>query len=329
MAANLTGNSQKYDASGIRIFQGLRPDIVAIQEFNYAGNSAAEIRQFVTTAFGPDFFHFREAGAQIPNGIISRWPIVASGEWPDPQVSNRDFVWARLDLPGPDDLYVVSVHLHSSGGANSRRLEAEAVKTRVTANFPAGAYVIVAGDLNVDSRSEAALDVFKTFLVDNPVPTDQAGDPDTNNPRSKPYDYILSSANWRTNHVPLVLGAGTAAERRFTNGLVFDSRVFAPLPLVAPVQAADSANAQHMAVLKDFRLQATLTNWVELTPPTLAFDGTQLRWHSPPGLTWRIQTGTNFLDWTDLATASAMSTNYAFSLTATPGVTALLRVVYP
>jgi len=126
MAANLTGNSQKYDAAGMRIFQGLRPDIVAIQEFNYAGNSAAEIRQFVTAAFGPDFFHFREAGAQIPNGIISRWPIVASGEWPDPQVSNRDFVWARLDLPGPDDLYVVSIHLHSSGGASSRRPSARA-----------------------------------------------------------------------------------------------------------------------------------------------------------------------------------------------------------
>src|SRR5437868_3262504 len=106
MAANITsGNLQSYDpGEGIRIFQGTRPDVVMIQEFNYGDNSATAIRQFVNTAFGTTFSYYREGGAQIPNGVISRYPIIASGEWDDTSVTNRDFAWARIDVPGPKDL---------------------------------------------------------------------------------------------------------------------------------------------------------------------------------------------------------------------------------
>jgi len=79
-----------------------------IQELNYGDNSATAIRSFVNTAFGSSFSSYREAGAPIPNGVISRWPIVASGEWDDPYVTNRDFAYARIDIPGPKDLWVVS-----------------------------------------------------------------------------------------------------------------------------------------------------------------------------------------------------------------------------
>jgi len=37
-------------------------------------------------------------------------------------------------------------------------------------------------------------------------------------------------------------------------------RVYAPLSDVAPVQFGDSTNAQHMAVLKDFKISWPLTN---------------------------------------------------------------------
>src|SRR4051812_17963610 len=99
MAANITsGNLQSYDTGeGIRIFKGTKPDVVMIQEFNYGDGSATAIRSFVDTTFGTSFSYYREAGAQIPNGIISRWPIIASGEWDDTQVTNRDFAWARID----------------------------------------------------------------------------------------------------------------------------------------------------------------------------------------------------------------------------------------
>ena len=77
MAANLTsGTGQSYEAAGIRIFQGLKPDIVAIQEFRYNSSYAdAQLRQLVDTAFGTSFFYYRETNNpsyNIPNGIVSR-----------------------------------------------------------------------------------------------------------------------------------------------------------------------------------------------------------------------------------------------------------------
>jgi endonuclease/exonuclease/phosphatase family metal-dependent hydrolase len=326
LAANLTGNSQRYEPFATRIFQGLKPDIVAIQEFNVGNNSAATVRQMVDAAFGPAFHYFRESGAQIPNGVISRWPILAAGEWADPQVSNRDFVWARLDIPGPHDLYVVSVHLHSGGGPSSRKLEADSLKARITATFPAGAYVVLAGDFNFDARTEAGMGVFKTFLVDDPVPVDGRSDPDTNNGRSKPYDYVLTSANWRTNFIPTRLGPSSPA---FAAGLVFDSRVYSPLSDVAPVQSADSGNAQHMAVVKDFSVRHSVTNFIELAPPMLGWSGTELRWNSPSGITWRIELSTNFSQWTTIGTASSAGTGGTFRPAADLPQPALLRVVYP
>lgn len=326
MAANLTGNSQRYEPFASRIFQGLKPDVVAIQEFNVGNSSAAEVRQWVDAAFGPAFHYFRESGAQIPNGVISRWPILAAGEWADPQVSNRDFVWARLDIPGPHDLYVVSVHLHSGGGPSSRKLEADSLKARIAAAFPAGAYVVLAGDFNFDARTEAGMGVFKTFLVDDPVPVDGRGDPDTNNGRSKPYDYVLTSANWRTNLVPTRLGPASPV---FSAGLVFDSRVYSPLSDVAPVQGADSGNAQHMAVVKDFSVRHSVTNFIDLAPPRLEWSGIDLRWNSPGGFTWRIELSTNFSQWNTVGTAQSAGTAYTFRPAENLPQPALLRVVYP
>jgi hypothetical protein len=40
MSANLSsGNNQRYETPGLNIFKGLNPDIVAIQEFNYASTN--------------------------------------------------------------------------------------------------------------------------------------------------------------------------------------------------------------------------------------------------------------------------------------------------
>src|SRR5947199_1028915 len=79
MSANLNGNTQSYQPFAIRIFQGLKPDIVAIQEFNYSNNTPSDFRAMLDTAFGTNFVYFREQDTySIPNGIISRYPIVPS-----------------------------------------------------------------------------------------------------------------------------------------------------------------------------------------------------------------------------------------------------------
>jgi endonuclease/exonuclease/phosphatase family metal-dependent hydrolase len=156
MAANVTsGNYYTYETAGINILQGLRPDVVAIQEFRYnASSDSNNLRTLVNTAFGTNFSFYCEPGYDKPNGVVSRWAILAAGTWDDPLVNDRGFAWARLDLPGTNDLYVVSVHLYSGGSASDRNTEATTIKNLIQANFPADAWIIVGGyDLqNVPER---------------------------------------------------------------------------------------------------------------------------------------------------------------------------------
>jgi endonuclease/exonuclease/phosphatase family metal-dependent hydrolase len=251
MAANTTsGNNQSYDPGhGIRIFQGTDPDIVMIQEFNYGTNSATDLRRFVDTAFGTNFSYYREGGAQIPNGVISRWPIVQSGEWDDPYVTNRDFAYARIDIPGPKDLWVVSVHLLTSS-ASTRNSEAISLVQRVQANIPAGDYLTIAGDFNTGSRSESCFGTFSQVVVTSGgFPVDQNNNGNTNAGRSSPYDHVLVDGDLNAYRTPVVIGS-----RSFTNGLVVDTRVYTPLADLSPALSGDSGatNMQHMAVIKDF-----------------------------------------------------------------------------
>lgn len=267
MAANLNGNSQTYEPFALRIFQGLKPDVVAIQEFNYGNNTPAEFRAMVDAAFGTNFVYFREPGSyNIPNGIISRYPILSAGSWDDTLLNDRGFAWAQIDLPGSNDLYVVSVHLYSSGSAANRNSEATMIKGLITTNFPAGAWIIVAGDFNTDTRSESAISTFKTFLSDSPIPTDaeSGGNPNTNRGRDKPYDYVLPSFSLTNRLISLVLPS-----RTFPSGLVFDSTVYTPLTNVSPVMSSDSPNAQHMAVIKDFDIGNAGTNASSIAPTIL------------------------------------------------------------
>lgn len=250
MAANITsGNYQAYEAPGIRIFQGLQPDIVGIQEFNYRSGT---LRQLVDTAFGTGFYYYVEPGGEsIPNGVVSRWPIIAAGEWNDPYVADRDFAWATIDVPGPRNLHVVSVHLWSSGGASGRNNEAIVLTNRIRSTFPADDFIVLAGDLNTDSRTEAAVTTLKSILRDTRVPADKNNNDKTNEPRSKPYDYVLPNAVLDSNHVAVLIDGFT-----YTNGLVFDSAVWHDATLPAPILPGDShvSGMQHMPVVKDFLL---------------------------------------------------------------------------
>jgi endonuclease/exonuclease/phosphatase family metal-dependent hydrolase len=315
MTANITDNSQSYEDFGLRIIQGLKPDIVAIQEFNYRNNTPGDFRAMIDAVLGTNYTYFRETGYSIPNGIISRWPITASGSWDDVTIPDRGFAWARVDLPGTNDLYVVSVHLKASGGSESTRAtEAANLRTLITANFPAHAPVVVAGDMNFQSRSTSAepgLATLRAFLSDEPAPTDSesGGDPDTNQPRSRPYDYVLPNFILRSNQVAVAIGA-----RLFTNGLVFDSRVYSPLSDVAPVQAGDSGLAQHMAVVKDFRIGVFVDEGVEVPRPRLAWESARIiRWQGPSNLTYTVQGSVLLTNWDVVGTASSATTNYAFT----------------
>ncbi|RPJ34481.1 MAG: endonuclease/exonuclease/phosphatase family protein [Verrucomicrobiaceae bacterium] len=258
VAANLTSdkrqtyspdnrNHSNPEGAGARILTALKPDIVLIQEFN----TTIPVRQWVNQTLGRDFQFTREDRKQIPNGIISRFPVAASGSWDDPVLDNREFVWARLRLPGGRDLWAVSVHLHSKG-ESTRERQAEVLAGILRRKVPAGAMLIVGGDLNTRGTEEACFAKFSKLLVipQNP-PDDGFGNIATNAPRNRPYDWVLASEALDRHAVPVLL-----AGRSFPRGLVFDSRLFEPLDRCPPVRKGDSGLPfiQHMAVVRDFRI---------------------------------------------------------------------------
>lgn len=343
MAANISsGNNQRYEAPGLRIFQGLKPDVVAVQEFNYLstnglGTSTPEaMREMVNASFGTNFYFYREPGSySIPNGIISRWPIIASNTWEDVDtgVNDRGFAWVLIDLPGTNDLYVVSTHLKASSGSTNparRAAEASQLTSLIQSNFTNSAWIIVAGDFNTYSASEAALVTFKTFLSDGVAPDDGTGSTvrtNTNLGRSERYDYVLPSFTLDTNRVATVIGS-----RTFASGLVFDSRVYSPLPEVAPVDAGDSGvtGMQHMAVVKDFRISYTATNFVTVPPPVLRLVSTNVfRWAGLSNLSYRVLSSGSLSNFTQAGTSTSTSTNYFFTNSAPLTNQRFFRVVWP
>jgi endonuclease/exonuclease/phosphatase family metal-dependent hydrolase len=274
-AANVTsGNFQRYEEPGLRILKGLQPDIVAIQEFNVSNsfgiNTPAAIRSMIDGTFGTNFVYFRESYTGIPNGVISRYPIVASGSWDDgdDNINDRGFAWAQIDVPGTNDLYVVSVHLKASSGTDNqlrRSAQATLLRSLIETNFPQDARLIVAGDLNLFSESEPAIITLRTFLSDTPAPADELGGTNTNQGRNRRFDRVLPGFSLTNALVPVAMPS-----RTFTNGLVFDSRVYTPLSDVAPVHFGDSgvSGMQHMAVVKDFQITYSITNYLT-NPPSI------------------------------------------------------------
>jgi endonuclease/exonuclease/phosphatase family metal-dependent hydrolase len=253
VAANLTsGNNQSYDPGhGIRILQGLDPDVALVSEMNFGSNSAGDIRAFVDQAFGADFQFIRQNGVSIPCGVVSRFPIVESGVLDDPTLTDRDIVFARIDVPGSRDLWAVSVHLSGASSTN-RATAATTLVTFVQNRVPAGDLLVIGGDFNTGSRSETAV-VRLAAVVDTsaPFPVDQAGNSNTNQPRSRPLDWLMADPDLDGLEVPAEIGANA-----FPSGLVLDTRVYQPLADVAPAQLGDSAatNMQHMAVVRDFEM---------------------------------------------------------------------------
>lgn len=252
VAANLTsGNGQDYNLGhGTRIMRGLVPDIVMIQEFSYQGDSTADFNSYVASNFGPEFTWFRGVG-NIPNGIISRWQIVDQGEW-NGEAPDRELTWAKVDLPGPHDLFVISVHFLTSN-ASDRNLDARTIMNRLDAGVSPYDYVLLGGDFNTNTTNENAFNTLSPrFKTSMPHPVDQRGNPGTNANRDKPYDQVLASTCLAGVQIPTVVGAAS-----FPGGLVVDTRVFADagtLADIAPALAGDSAapSMQHMAVVKDF-----------------------------------------------------------------------------
>ncbi len=254
--ANLTsGGSAIYEGPGQRILQAVPADVVAIQEFKVTDIGGH--RAFVDRIFGTNFSYCVQPKGNLPNGVISRWPILAWGEWEDPQVSDREFVWATVAVPGGRPLHVVCVHLHSSGGSSSRQLEATLLTNYIAqAGFHPSDYVVLCGDLNIENRSEAAMQTLRTLLSDDHKPADQYGDTDSNQPRNKPFDVVLPIPFLDARHQAVPFGGLT-----FPEGVIFDTRLWSEASIPFPARVSDSAalSMQHMEVAKLFSMDQFVT----------------------------------------------------------------------
>lgn len=305
MASNLTtGNNQSYDPQendppgpGLRIIQGLQPDIVLMQETRRGcalpdcptpQATQAAMQELADLAVGSGAYWCREASAlngDIPNGIISRFPILTCGEWDDTGIANRDYAYAVIDVPGPVDLWAISVHF--STNLAKREAESTELAALLLANVPPGDLLVVGGDLNTDTADEPLFATLETVVETTPYPADQFGNTGTNTNRligvdgsisisgpwdpmrNQPYDWVLPGPSLMEHMVPVVLTNGSTT-LTFPAGMVVDTRVFTEedIVLVAPARLTDSqeyranpsggaplrTNMQHMGVVRDFAL---------------------------------------------------------------------------
>ena len=270
MAANIsTGNNQSYDPGhGIRIFKAVKPDIVMIQEFRYGRNNDDDINSMVSSTFGPEYFYSRGRyvdSSWIPNGIISRFPIIESGYWKSNLANNRDWDWAILDLPGNKELLVVSLHLLTEKNAQEIGPLTREIENKIADDKKKNLeyYVMVGGDFNsstvLNGKTDLKRVVHTSFSNNGSRPKDQDGDTTTNATRGKTLDVLLVDKELQQKEIPAKIG-----RHSYNNGHVFDSRVYSrrgELGDVTPVQADDCKGGkpiynQHMAVIRDFEFTA-------------------------------------------------------------------------
>jgi len=269
MSGNLTGGTNiltgtyTYDETAQRIIRRLQPDVLAIQEWKFTNASA---RAFVDSVLGTNYHFYIEPesdSSPIPNGVISRWPIIASNEWTDSFVGSRDHVHVTIDLPGARNLNVVSTHFKAgdTGSDITDRINQARALTNYIASaaFSSNDFLVIAGDLNLSNRLETSFQILTQLVTDAEQPVDQNGVPNTNLGLNRPYDHVLPNDLLNDEHLSLNIGGHT-----YTSGAVFVSAQFDDHLLPVLVEDSYTINRSHHAVIKLFNLSTAAI------PPTVS-----------------------------------------------------------
>ena len=240
----------------------MKPDIALVQEMNYKNNSAGDYKNFAQQIVGTSYYAVDDADYQIPNGIVSRYPITSHGYWKDPNITNRALMWAVVDIPGEKDIFAISVHLHTSPASDQTAAALVIVNevAKLKSSNPDKYYYVVGGDFNGPTAvSSGGFGKNNTFYVSGPHPVDDNGDEETNANGSKQYDFVLADYPLHDFQIPVVFYSSKdeVKTKTYKNGLVFDTRVYDQSVLdeyFSPAQKSDSSASQmqHMAIVKDF-----------------------------------------------------------------------------
>lgn len=259
VAANVaSGRSLRYEEAGLRILEALQGDIYLLQRFRVGGDDEGSVRELARRVLGGKGYFYREpedALGASPSAILSRYPILESGEWRDVEVSDRDYVWALIDVPGRRHLLAISLNFKAGDlieDRRRRRREATRLVRMLRISRAARHWLLLGGSIHNRSRDEEALEELASVVVtEGPWPADGAGDEGTTVDRQGAQDWILADEDLDGREAAVVI-----EEQRFPGGLVFDSRRFRPLRSVRPVRSGDSAVAglTHLPVIRDFML---------------------------------------------------------------------------
>ncbi|MCS7337571.1 MAG: endonuclease/exonuclease/phosphatase family protein [Verrucomicrobiae bacterium] len=314
-------NSPQVQAIG-RQMQYLQPDIVTFQEIPFT--NTWQMANFVA-AYLPGYYLATNSGTDgyIRSVIVSRFPIVRSRKWLDGVgLTNfgfngwftRDLFEAEIAVPGfAQPLHVFTTHLKSGQDTNSaarRAAEASAISNYfVTAFLTTNAtrpYVLT-GDLNEDVNRSTNDTVRRianraTGLVLTTPRNPVTGDERTISIRTSlfaRYDYIL----------PCTLLASN-----ITWCQVFRTDVITNPP--PPLLTTDSRTASdHLPVLMAFANPYTAP--FKLLSITVTNGQVSLTWESVPAMKYSVETSTNLIAWTRLATnLTATSMTITFSTNA-------------
>ncbi len=307
----------------------LNPDIIAFNEIPYP--YTYEMTNFVN-AFLPGYYLATNSGTDvgaIRSVIVSRYPIVRSTSWLDGAQlepwgytnSNftRDLFEAEITVPGfAQPLHVFTTHLKSSSGgyteaAAKRAAEAAAITNFFATNFfalyPLRPYIL-SGDLNEADTNTLAiqrlLSAATGLQLTNPT-NPVTGSINTYstagaNP-SQRIDYILPGG---------VLGSNIAASQ------VFRTDRLSPVP---PNLFSNDCKvaSDHLPVFMSFSnpylhpIRVTALNY---TAPNLS-----VNWITVPGGRYRVETSTNLVGWTTLAsnlTAASGSHTFTTNISGNP-----------
>ncbi|MEO7297415.1 MAG: immunoglobulin domain-containing protein [Verrucomicrobiota bacterium] len=320
---NWSTNTAQVMAIGREVMY-LNPDIITFNEIPYT--NTYQMTNFVK-AFLPGYFLATNSGTDnfIRSVIASRYPITRSQSWLDgadlkpfgytntsstvADNFTRDLFEAEINVPGfSQHFHVFTTHLKSSStnyveNAAKRAAEAAAITNFFATNFfvlyPSRPYVLT-GDMNDSDTNTLALQ----RLLSAPMGTHL----------TNPKNPFTGSINTFSSTSP-----SSRIDYIFPTGLLFSniisSQVFRSdrlTPLPPNLLTNDSQIASdHLAVMMVFA--NPYTQPFKLLSIARTNSAVTLHWESVIGGTYRVETSSNLLAWSNLAS----------NLTATGGVSTL------
>ncbi|MCX6895716.1 MAG: immunoglobulin domain-containing protein [Verrucomicrobia bacterium] len=322
---NWTTNSLQVQAIA-RQLQYLNPDIITLNEI--PNSYSYEMTNFVT-AFFPGYSLARNSGTDgfIRSVILSRFPITRSTSWLDgapldpfgytgPNFT-RDLFEAQITVPSfAQPLHVFVTHLKAStsnytNDVAKRAAEAAAITnffaTNLFALYPLHPYIL-AGDMNEFEVTNLSIQ-----RLTSPFAGLQLTSP-TNPFTGKYFTYPIQTAagNLATpsERIDYIFPCNLLASNIATSQVFRSDKLTNP---PAPLLTNDDVTASdHLPVQMIFN--NPYTQPIRVTAMTYAEPTMTAQWNSVFGGIYRVETSSNLVNWTTLAT-SLTATNASYTFT--------------